>query len=247
MMYYDTHCHIDLGDNIQEIINESEHEKIYILAMTNLPILFDKLDKSLSSKYIRACLGFHPELVFKYKFLIPKMWEYLERTKYIGEVGLDFKKNTTIEEKEVQIEFLKELISRCNSTERKILSLHSRAAEKEVDAIIKNNFNGTLIFHWYSGGVTIMKNLLKKGAYFSINKAMTNSKSGKNIIKNIPLNKILLETDFPFVKTTETKYKKLVLDQIIFEISKIKNITTIETEKILSDNFKFIIKRNITI
>lgn len=242
MMYYDAHCHIDLGDNIQEIINESEHEKIYILAMTNLPVLFDKLDKSLSSKYIRACLGFHPELVFKYKFLIPKMWEFLERTKYIGEVGLDFEKNTTIEEKEVQIKFLKELIRRCNSAERKILSLHSRGAEKEIEAIIKNNFNGTLIFHWYSGGITVMKNLLKNGAYFSINKAMVNSKSGKRLIENIPLNRILIETDFPFVNRLKKKYEKSMLDEIIYEIAEIKKMDILEISNILSNNFKLVIK-----
>lgn len=241
-MYYDTHCHIDLGDNIQEIINEAEHEKIYILAMTNLPVLFDKLDKSLYSKYIRTCLGFHPELVFKYKFLIPKMWEHLERTKYIGEVGLDFKSNTIKENREIQVKFFRELIHRCHSSERKIISIHSRGAEKEIEAILRDKFNGVLIFHWYTGGITTMKSLLKKGAYFSINKAMVNSKSGKKLIENIPSNRILIETDFLFVNRLKKKYEKSMLDEIIYEIAQIKRIDILEISNTLSNNFKSVIK-----
>ncbi len=242
MLYYDTHCHIDLGNGIEEIIDEIENEKIYVIAVTNLPVLYDKLDKTLSSKYIRPSLGFHPELVFKYRNLIPKLWEYLEKTRYIGEIGLDFNKNTTKEDKEVQINFLKELFKRCNLTERKIISIHSRGAEREIEDILIDDFNGVLIFHWYTGGIKVMETFLETGAYFSVNKAMTNSKSGKKIIKNIPLDRILIETDFPFAENSENKYKKIILDEIIFEISQIKHISIFEAQKILSNNFKMVIK-----
>lgn len=244
MVYYDTHCHIDLTNNIEEIIKEIEDEQIYVLAMTNLPVLFNSLQNNLSSKYIRVSLGFHPELVFKYKNLIPEMWKYLDKTKYIGEVGLDFSKNINQSDKEVQIEFFKELINRCNSIEKKILSIHSRGAENEIEAILNDKFNGTLIFHWYTGKITVMEKLLKNNVYFSVNKAMTQSNSGKKIIKNIPLPRMLLETDFPFIKTSENKYKKYLLDEIIYEIANLKNTSIIEIQNTLSNNFKIIIKNN---
>ena len=64
---YDTHIHLDLFKNQDELIKEIEDNKIYTIAVTNLPILFTKLNNRLSSKYIKPALGLHPELLFEYQ------------------------------------------------------------------------------------------------------------------------------------------------------------------------------------
>ncbi|WP_426711165.1 TatD family hydrolase [Cetobacterium sp. SF1] len=245
-MYYDTHCHIDLLKNRNEIIKEIEANKIYTIAMTNLPILFEKLQKEISSKYIKIALGFHPELIYNYRHLIPKMWDCIDKTKYIGEIGLDFNKNISREDKEIQFNFIKELLYKCHLSGNKILSLHSRGAEKELNFLIKNTFNGVLIFHWYTGEIRILKDLIKKECYFSINHSMIKTKSGQRIIQYLPLNKILLETDYPFIKNINSISKKEILHEIIMGISKIKNIEVQKIENILFDNFKFIINKTNT-
>ena len=88
---YDTHCHLDLLKNQADIISKIEEFKIYTIAVTNLPVLYKKLQVNITSKYIRPALGFHPELILKYKHHIPQMWDLLDEARYIGEVGLDFK------------------------------------------------------------------------------------------------------------------------------------------------------------
>src|SRR5699024_6292399 len=149
---YDTHLHLDLFKNRDEIIKEINNNKIYTIAVTNLPVLFTKLNNELSSKYIRPALGLHPELLFEYQHHIPQMWKLLNKTRYIGEVGLDFKKGAHY--KDLQISFFTELIERCNNYGDKILTIHSRGSADEVVSIIGEGFTGKAILHWYSGSKT---------------------------------------------------------------------------------------------
>ena len=110
---YDTHCHLDLFNPIIDIIKEIEKNQIYTIAVTNLPVLYTKLQaKIINNKFIRPALGFHPELLQEYSKYIPEMWRLLDDAKYIGEVGLDFK--VAKDSKQLQISFFQELIERCN-------------------------------------------------------------------------------------------------------------------------------------
>lgn len=241
--YYDTHIHLDLikNESLEKIKKKIEEDKIYVVAVTNLPDLFIKLNNQIKSKYIRVCLGFHPELVYEYHSQIPKMWKNLSATRYIGEVGLDFSNNILNENKKIQIDFFKNLINKCEEYNDKILSIHSRNAENEIIDIIKNVKKSKLIIHWYSGELLNLERLIKKEVYFSINEKMCKSKKGQSLIKQIPTNKILIETDYPFINNTYKTYSKKNLIQIIFEISKIKNIDYNEIEKRLFQNFKELI------
>ena len=60
---YDTHFHLDLFENIQEMIDNIERNQTYTIAVTNLPILYKKLNGILNHKYLKPAIGFHPELV----------------------------------------------------------------------------------------------------------------------------------------------------------------------------------------
>ena len=78
------------------------------------------------------------------------------------------------------------------------MSVHSRRAEKEVLAILKKYSIKNVIFHWYSGPLGLIDEIVNEGYYFSINEAMTRSVSGKKIISRIPECRILTETDAPY-------------------------------------------------
>ncbi|MDR0605219.1 MAG: TatD family hydrolase, partial [Bacteroidales bacterium] len=186
---HDTHFHLDLQKSKNEAIGEIERNKIYTIAVTNLPPLYEKLKKEIDSKYVRVALGFHPELVGQYQKYIPDMWRLLPDAKYIGEVGIDLK--TGKEYKDQQISFFEELINRCHSLRNKILSVHSRMAASEVVSIIGSKFNGKVILHWYSGTKRVQMQAIENGYYFSVNYTMLNSESGRKIISNIPNDRIL--------------------------------------------------------
>ena len=63
MKLYDTHFHLDLQKDISAAINEINSNQIYTIAMTNLPVLYEKELRKYESSYIRIALGFHPELI----------------------------------------------------------------------------------------------------------------------------------------------------------------------------------------
>lgn len=237
---YDTHFHLDLFESREKIIKEIDDNQIYTIAVTNLPVLFTKLNDSLSSKFIRPALGFHPELLAQYKHQIPQMWPLLNETKYIGEVGLDFKTGKAY--KELQISFFTELIERCNILGNKILTIHSRQSASEIVSIIGAQFCGKVILHWYSGNKTTLMKAIDNGYYFSINYSMVNSNSGKEIIKLIPLERLLLETDAPFVKFNDKPFSMLGIKETVKELASILNIDKMKMATLLWANFKGLIK-----
>jgi TatD DNase family protein len=236
---YDTHFHLDLFKSPKDIISEIEQNEIYTIAVTNLPVLYTKLKESVSSNYIRPALGFHPELLFQYKHHIPQMWSLLNDTKYIGEVGLDFK--TGKDFKELQISFFTELIDRCNQIGGKILTIHSRQGAKEVVSIIGGDFNGKIILHWYSGSKPGLKRAIENGYYFSINYSMVKSNSGRELIRMMPNNRLLLETDAPFVKNNNKPFHPSNINLIIEELSNLLGLSYEQTVPLLWNNFKTII------
>jgi len=237
---FDTHFHLDLFDSQEEILKEIEVNQIYTIAVTNLPVLFTKLKDSLSSKFIRPALGFHPELLPQYNHHIPQMWKLLNETRYIGEVGLDFK--TGKDFKELQISFFTELIERCNIFRDKILTVHSRQSASEIVSIIGADFKGKVILHWYSGSKTTLKKAIDNGYYFSINYSMVNSNTSKELIKLIPLERLLLETDAPFVKFNNKSFSMLGIKDIIKELAFMLNLDQLDMTTILWTNFKALIK-----
>lgn len=234
---HDTHLHMDLYEDMPCLIKEIEQNKIYTIAVTNLPVLFEKLNNKIQNKYILLALGFHPELISEYKSNIPQMWQYLSNTKYIGEVGLELR-NASIEDKNNQIDFFKELIQRCDEIGNKVLSVHSKGSEKEILSIIGSKFNGNVILHWYSGALKNLEKAIKYGYYFSINYSMVISNKGRKIIELIPNEKLLIESDGPFIKMKNKIFRPKDLNEIIVELAKLKKITTSDMKNILHKNFK---------
>lgn len=198
---YDTHFHLDLQKNRSAVIREIEQNKIYTIAVTNLPDLYRKELCEIKSKHIRQALGFHPELVHQYKNQIHLMWDLLPEARYIGEVGLDFVDLTHQQE---QVAFFCELIERCRYDEKKILTIHSRRAVSKVLEIIGHNFQFKPIIHWFTGNREELQEAIGRGCYFSVNGAMLGTKRFLDLLPIIPPDKILLETDSPFTFLNRT-------------------------------------------
>jgi TatD DNase family protein len=237
---HDTHFHLDLyNDDIPQIVENIKTLGSYTIAVTNLPPLYSKLNKKIDSKYIHVALGFHPELITEYKKYILDMWRHLDNVKYIGEVGLDLKKKSKID-CENQVRFFEELIYRCNSIGGKILSIHSRGSEKIILSLLGNNFNGKIILHWYSGSLKLLDVAIQKKCYFSINYAMLKSINGRKIINRIPENKLLIESDAPFVKINNKVFNPSDLEIIIQKLAILKNIGIKDMKNILAKNLRYI-------
>lgn len=233
MRLYDTHFHLDLQKNVKAAIEEINANKIYTIAMTNLPVLYEKEKQQYDSPYIRTALGFHPELIGEYKKYIPLMWEKLSEARYIGEVGLDFTDKTYQADQE---SFFSELVQRCRKDENKIISIHSRKAEREVLDVLDDAFSFKAILHWYSGDESLLNRAVKMGCYFSVNGNMLKSRKIERMLEIVPKNRILLETDSPFGDTIKSHAESLKI--LIDGLSPKYVMLAEEIEGILWNNFQ---------
>ena len=233
MRLYDTHFHLDLQKNVKAAIEEINANKIYTIAMTNLPVLYEKEKQQYDSPYIRTSWGCHPELIGEYKKYIPLMWEKLSEARYIGEVGLDFTDKTYQAD---QVSFFSELVQRCRKDENKIISIHSRKAEREVLDVLDDAFSFKAILHWYSGDESLLNRAVKMGCYFSVNGNMLKSRKIERMLEIVPKNRILLETDSPFGDTIKSQAESLKI--LIDGLSPKYVMLAEEIEGILWNNFQ---------
>lgn len=231
----DVHCHFDIAKNPESYILNNEKKRIITIGMTNLPSHFHMGIRHIRQfKYIRLALGLHPLRAVDHAKEYFLFKQFIDETSYIGEVGLDFSKEG-FSTKEIQIESF-EFVLDCIKTKNKILSVHSRRAEKETLEMLTAKGIENAIFHWYSGSLNVLRDIVNSGYYFSINSAMIQSENGRKIIAEIPKELILTETDFPFIE------KGKISDVHIY-LSNLWNISTEEVDQIIDSNFKKNLRR----
>lgn len=233
MTLIDTHVHIDFYPNPEKIAASYEQQKIYTLFVTNLPELYGKYIKLFNNyRYVRLCLGFHPQVAREFEFKYDLFDKYVNNTKYIGEIGLDYKgefKDIRLKQYEIF-----NYVTSPQFSAGRVYSIHSKHSEDDVFEVLQKNNVKHAILHWYSGKLTTLEKFVNNGYYFSINPKMFLTKNGKKIIERIPKNLLLFETDGPFVRVNN----KIIQPKDIREIyEKIERMIP-DFEEITFRNFK---------
>ncbi|QDT27861.1 putative deoxyribonuclease YcfH [Gimesia panareensis] len=198
-MRIDTHCHVDRYADPSIIAADCEADKLFVVAVTNLPSHFELgYEHLINHKFVHLALGFHPLNAAKHQDEVEKFCHLASTAYYIGEVGLDFSLEGQATRDE-QIRVFASILEALQGS-RKLLTLHSRGAEAVVLEMLTEYGIGPAIFHWYSGGVGTLQFAIESGHYFSVNPAMTRSAKGKYLIDRIPRDRVLTESDGPYVK-----------------------------------------------
>lgn len=196
----DAHCHIDLYADPPAVIAESDRLAIRTIAVTNAPSVFSHTHElTAGSRHVRAAIGLHPELVHSHGHELELFWPCLEHTRYVGEVGLDYV-TTDAGLRARQRAVFEQIVERCSAFGDKILTIHSRRSAADVIATIGPTFRGRAILHWFSGTARQLEQAASAGFYFSVNPSMMSSKSGRALASSMPRDRVLTETDGPFVK-----------------------------------------------
>ncbi|WP_270838215.1 Qat anti-phage system TatD family nuclease QatD [Mitsuokella multacida] len=241
MFKVDTHLHLDLYKNQDTIINYINTEKSYTIAVTNLPDLYEQYAKDgRNSQYVRYALGFHPELACRYFHQLSIFDRNLSSTRYVGEVGLDFT-TKDVRDRIAQEQVFRHILRACNRARGKILTIHSRKAEKRVLELLKDVHSCQVILHWYTGPLSLIDVAIGRGYYFSINHQMINSIHGRKVIQNIPIEKILIESDAPFTKGLRKNYCVSFMKDIYRYICYERNMSEKNIEIRLKENFRRIL------
>lgn len=205
MKLIDTHFHLDFYRDHKFWYDKINELKQYTLCVTNSPEIFFSCKKLYpETRYVKFALGYNPQISTNTPFNKRLFLSQLSSTNYIGEVGLDFS-TKNICSKTAQIEAF-DFICHNAAKYNKVLSVHSRKAEKDTLAILMQNRVKRAIIHWYTGDLETLEMFVKAGYYFSINANMCVTSKGQSIVKHIPIDKILVESDGPFAKTNGTRY-----------------------------------------
>lgn len=235
MMLLDTHCHLELFKTLPRVIPKD----LAVITMTNTPKTVDKNEELfIDSENIFIAAGLHPQLVATRKNELEDLIKLIESHRFIGEIGIDGEA-LAIEE---QIYAFSEIITHIDNIGSRIVSIHSRKADKlviDLLADLVSRKSNKYILHWFTGSKTSLDKAIKLGCYFSINPKMCISKRGVEIIKKIPSNRLLIETDAPFLGgITNLNEVKTIIFQTIKKIEKIRGEELIQ---IVSENSKRII------
>ena len=245
----DSHCHLDhepLYQNIEEVISRSKSIGITkLLTICTSLDSFENIKKIINlDPMIYGTFGIHPHDADKNLISKAKIVEFSKYSKKIigiGETGLDFYYNNS--NKENQIKSFINHIEACLDL-KKPLIVHSRNAEKETFDILDayKNTDIKILMHCFTGSQNFANKLLDLNSYFSASGIITfnNSSDLRDTFSFIPNDKIIIETDSPFLapmpmrgKKNEPSFIKYTLEKL----SEIKKLTLENMDEITTNNF----------
>jgi TatD DNase family protein len=149
-----------------------------------------------------------------------------------------------VELRKKQLKVFEMILKRSTEFGDKIITVHSRRAASDVIACVGSGFPGSVILQWFSGSKRELRAGLEAGCYFSVNPAMLRSERGRALILEIPLNRLLTETDGPFVEVNGARAVPSDVKRVIEDISKLMSIHPSVASAAVSTNFKQIINQS---
>ena len=245
----DSHCHLDhepLYSNINEIINRSKKTGIKkILTISTNFKSFENIKNIIQiDDIIYGSIGIHPHEtsndLIKTDFIIEQAKKY-KKIIGVGETGLDFYYENS--EKKDQISSFEKHIEAAISLNYPLI-IHSRSAENETFDVLNNykNLNPKILMHCFTGSLDFAKKLINLNAYFSASGIITfkNSLELQKTFKYINTERILIETDSPFLAPIPMRGKKnepSFIKYTLQKLAEIKNNSLDSMDKITTDNF----------
>ena len=237
-MIIDTHCHIYKSEieNAEEIIKECAKNNIYMI-LNGIDVESNKEVLELAGKYdnVYAALGYDHSVVDKITDEdISLLDSQLDNSKVVavGEIGIDY--YWVKDNKERQKELFEKMLHLAEKHKLPVI-VHAREAIQDAyDILKKHNVIGSM--HCYQGSSEMAKEFIKLGFYIGIDGPITykNNKKQKEIIKNIDVNRILVETDAPYLLPEPKRGEKNTPLNLIYIIEKMSEELNISLEEMIS-------------
>ena len=246
MKLVDTHCHLDnekFDEDRLEVI-ERIKENLEFCVNIGYDLASSKKSLELAKEYdfIYAVIGVHPIDIAEYSEEVEKELELLGKNPKvvaIGEIGLDYHWMT--EPKEVQQERFKKQLELAERLNNPVVILTRDAMEDTVN-ILKEYPNITGVIHCYPGSLETAKQLVDR-FYLGIGGTLTfkNSKKAVEVVKDIPLDRIVIETDCPYLTPEPFRGKRnepIYVEYVAKKIAEIKEISVEDVTKVTTENAK---------
>ncbi len=245
--FVDFHCHLDLYPDLKGAIAECEARQTATLAVTTTPKAFPRNRQLASnSEFVRVGLGIHPQLVAERAHELNLFEQLLPETRYVGEVGLDAGPHH-YRSFDQQREVFRSILCLCARAGDKILSVHSVRSAKHVLDLVEEHLpadRGKVVLHWFTGTMSEVRRGVQLGCYFSVNERMLSSQKGRRILCEIPDDRLLTETDGPFVERSGRPVGPGDVKPALAAVAKIKSIDIEILQGRVVKNLRDILKKN---
>mgnify|MGYP000883703268 FL=1 len=251
-MYFESHAHYDdeaFNEDRDELLLSLKDSGIGYVIQSAANISSSKAGIELAKKYdfIYCAIGVHPhdtEELDEEKFKELKSLAAEEKVVAIGEIGLDYYyDNAPRDLQKYWFERQMELSKEVNLP----VIIHSREASQDTFDLIEKVKPVGGVIHCYSGSVEMAKEYVKKGFYIGVGGTVTfkNAKKVVEVVKEIPLSSILIETDAPYLSPVPLRGKRndsRNLKYVVEKIAEIKDITSEDVARITMENGKKLFK-----
>ena len=245
--YVDLHCHLDLYPDFVSAVRDAERAAVYTLAVTTTPKAWPRnREVTEGTRYVRAGLGLHPQLVHERSDEISLWDQYLPEARYVGEVGIDASPRY-YRSLDLQKEVFGHVLQECAKHGNKILSVHSVRSAKTVLDLIERHLptsRGKVVLHWFSGSISEARRAIDIGCFFSINAEMLLNDKGHRLVRIIPADRVLTETDGPFTRVNERTACPSDVRDTVETIAVLQRSTTEEIKLRIANNLRRLLERN---
>jgi TatD DNase family protein len=201
-MLIDAHSHVDRYDLVDEqalgsaLAEITQHRILTISNSMDLASYKRNLEIGEMCSLVLPTFGVHPWNAPEYADRLDDLRGAIEQSPMLGEIGLDhyFVQDTsTYPAQRKVIEFF----LGAAREQGKIISLHTKGAEREVLALLDQYEIPRVIVHWYSGPLDIFREMVARGVYFTVGIEVLYSEHIQTIVQEIPSRQLLTETDNP--------------------------------------------------
>jgi TatD DNase family protein len=236
--YVDVHAHISeeiFDKDRDKILKECEEKGIFVINCGGTKEANRKSLKLLKYKNVNLNLGVYPiqaaemndkEFFEELKFIE----ENKDKIVGVGEVGLDFHWIKDDAKRQLEIERFKEIIWLANKLKLP-LNVHSRKAEEETISILSRMAFVPVILHSFSGKTKLGKRAAAEGFYISVPPNIVINKARQKLVKELPIERILTETDSPYMGPTRERNDPRNIPLVIEKIAEIKKMDKEEVRK----------------
>jgi TatD DNase family protein len=236
---YDFHSHLDLFPDPAAAMADCETHRVVTLAVTTTPRAWAQNKRwTAGNRYVFAALGLHPELAGDRPHEVELLERLMPESAFIGEIGLDGSpphRSTLPVQRQIFIRVL-EAAQRLGG---RVASIHSRRAARDVLECLETHTTTARvlpILHWFSDSVSTAKKAAEQGCYFSVNHRMLVSESGTAVVRSLPGDRLLTETDAPFTETNGRKSEPKDVLTTASALASLRGVSTAEMSEVLRSN-----------
>ncbi len=246
MEFIDTHCHIyyDKYDHdINDVINRASNNNVNNIICVGVDLESSRKSLELAEQYqsVFATVGYHPhEAKLTSENYLDEIKKISQKSKVvaIGEIGLDYYYEHS--DKKIQIKVFREQLELAKELNMPTI-IHNRESDDDLYHNIKESNINKGVIHCYSSDIKYANKLFELGLIVSFTGIITFSKKLQEVVKEIPMDKIMIETDSPYLTPIPFRGKRnepYMVNYVAEKIAEIKNISVEEVAEITTKTAK---------